>query len=123
MSSPPPSSVLTSIKNENDMLRREIKRTTDSYSTDDQRVKYETESLDTVYIVNTYMYIFYYALLLYLAILLYFYIKNVNKWYKILLVIVLFLFPLYISNLELLVFDWILYIYNVIMGNVYTHDY
>lgn len=121
--SPPPSSVLTAIKKENDMLKREIKRTKDAYSTDDQRVKYESESLDTFQTMNNYMYVLYYALLLYLAIVLYLYIKNISKWPKILLVIVLFLFPMYIFKMETFVYFWLQYFYNLIFGNVYVNRY
>ena len=116
------SNLFTSIRDQNEILNREIKRISDTYSTDDQRVYYQSSSMENYSVANSSLFFFYYILVLALIVFLVFYIQNISRVPKVLLVIVLMVYPLYILPIEQTVYSAIVYLFSVFNGDVYRNE-
>uniref|UniRef100_A0A6C0DQP7 Uncharacterized protein n=1 Tax=viral metagenome TaxID=1070528 RepID=A0A6C0DQP7_9ZZZZ len=112
-----------SIKHQNDILENQINKIKDIYSTDNQRVIYQTVNLDRLSLTNTYLFIFYYILVLTLIIGLLFFIKNVPLISKIILILLVSLYPIVIYQLEKFIYFIFMYFFSFFHGNVYFNDY
>jgi hypothetical protein len=95
------------VHSENIRLNNNINPTNEEYSTDDSKLFYMTGTKESLRIVNGIIFTIYYALII---ILVYFiYNKDINIIVKISLIIVLALFPFYITELQ----DNLRFLYNI----------
>jgi hypothetical protein len=96
------------VHSENIRLNNNLKPTTEEYSTDDSKLFYMTRTKETLKIVNNIIFVIYYALIIVLVFFLY--SREFNVTIKIILILVLVLFPFYITKLQ----DHLRYIYRII---------
>uniref|UniRef100_A0A6C0JHF3 Uncharacterized protein n=1 Tax=viral metagenome TaxID=1070528 RepID=A0A6C0JHF3_9ZZZZ len=86
------------LKSENKILDNHSKETVDSYSTDNSRNFYLFETKDILTTMNDYFSMIYYFLLIIFAYFIYY--KPIPMYSKIILLIILFLFPFFITELQ-----------------------
>jgi hypothetical protein len=111
-----------SIVNQNKQLDAEIQNYKNNYSTDDQKVFYQSQQVDYLNLFNSYLFIIYYALFLVLCYFLY-YSKTLSKYMRIGMVILITLYPFIIMTIEKNIFVVLMYIFAVINGNAYIKNY
>ena len=111
-----------SIVNQNKQLDTEIQNYKNNYSTDDQKVFYQSQQVDYLNLFNSYLFIIYYALLVVLCYFLY-YSKTLSKYMRIGMVILITLYPFIIMTIEKNIFVILMYIFAVINGNAYIKNY
>jgi hypothetical protein len=111
-----------SIVNQNKQLDAEIQNYKNNYSTDDQKVFYQSQQVDYLNLFNSYLFIIYYALFLVLCYFLY-YSKTLSKYMRIGMVILILLYPFIIMTVEKNIFVVLMYIFAVINGNAYIKNY
>jgi hypothetical protein len=111
-----------SIVNQNKQLDAEIQNYKNNYSTDDQKVFYQSQQVDYLNLFNSYLFIIYYALFLVLCYFLY-YSKTLSKYMRIGMVILITLYPFIIMTVEKNIFVVLMYIFAVINGNAYIKNY
>lgn len=111
-----------SIVNQNKQLDAEIQNYKNNYSTDDQKVFYQSQQVDYLNLFNSYLFIIYYALLVVLCYFLY-YSKTLSKYMRIGMVILITLYPFIIMTIEKNIFVVLMYIFAVINGNAYIKNY
>lgn len=111
-----------SIVNQNKQLDAEMQRYKNNYSTDEQKVYYQSQQVFYLNYFNSFLFIIYYALLLILCYFLY-YSKTLSKYMRIGMVVGLTLFPFFIMMFEKIAFSILMYIFAVINGNAYIKNY
>ena len=111
-----------SIVNQNKQLDTEIQNYKNNYSTDDQKVFYQSQQVDYLNLFNSYLFIIYYSLLVVLCYFLY-YSKTLSKYMRIGMVILITLYPFIIMTIEKNIFVILMYIFAVINGNAYIKNY
>lgn len=111
-----------SIVNQNKQLDAEMQRYKNNYSTDEQKVYYQSQQVFYLNYFNSFLFIIYYALLLILCYFLY-YSKTLSKYMRIGMVVGLTLFPFFIMMIEKIAFSILMYIFAVINGNAYIKNY
>jgi len=109
-----------SVVNQNKQLDTVIQNYKNNYSTDDQKVYYQSQQVDILNKWNSYLFILYYALILILCYFLY-YSNSVLIYMKIGIVLSLLLYPYFIMMIQQKTYDAIRYIFSIINGNVYTN--
>jgi hypothetical protein len=110
-----------SIVNQNKQLDAEIQNYKNNYSTDDQKVFYQSQQVDYLNLFNSYLFIIYYALFLVLCYFLY-YSKTLSKYMRIGMVILILLYPFIIMTVEKNIFVVLMYIFAIINGNAYIKN-
>ena len=111
-----------SIVNQNNQLDAEMQRYKNNYSTDEQKVYYQSQQVFYLNYFNSFLFIIYYALLLILCYFLY-YSKTLSKYMRTGMVVGLTLFPFFIMMIEKIAFSILMYIFAVINGNAYIKNY
>lgn len=105
-------------KNQNKLLQNQISDTSNIYSTDKQKNYYMNENLMFYKKINYYLLILYYIFVIFIAILI-FLSSKFNIYMKTLLIILFFIYPIIIFNLEIFIFNLFRYLYALIRGDVY----
>jgi uncharacterized protein YdcH (DUF465 family) len=111
-----------SIVNQNNQLDTEIQQYKNNYSTDDQKVFYQSQQVDYLNIFNSYLFIIYYAFLIIFCYFLY-YSNTMSKYMKIGILLLLILYPFSIMMIEKNIYNTIMYIFSFINGIAYANNY
>jgi hypothetical protein len=98
------------VHSENIRLNNNLKPTKEDYSTDDSKLFYMTGTQETLKFVNNIIFIIYYALIIVLVFFLY--SREFHVTIKIILILVLVLFPFYITKLQ----EHLRYVYRIILN-------
>ena len=110
------------VNTQNNLIDNQIKEIKDVYSTDNQKVNYQSDKISTLKYVNYVLFLIYYVVFAFLIIVLLMYNITFTKQFKSLLVIIFILFP-FVSDI---VYQLIVYLYNFIYamlnGNAYTSN-
>lgn len=111
-----------SIVSQNKQLDYEIQNYKNIYSTDDQKVNYQTQQVYYLNNFNFYLFIVYCVFLLVLFYYLY-YSKALLRYKKIGIALSLILYPFFIIMIEKNVFNSLQYLFSVLNGIAYTKNY
>jgi hypothetical protein len=111
-----------SIVNQNNQLDVEIQQYKNNYSTDDQKVFYQSQQVDYLNLFNSYLFIIYYAFLIIFCYFLY-YSKTLSAYMRIGIVLLLILYPFFIMMIEKNIYNTVMYIFSIINGIAYTKNY
>ena len=111
-----------SILSQNKQLDYEIQNYKNIYSTDDQKVNYQTQQVYYLNNFNFYLFIVYCVFLLVLFYYLY-YSKALLRYKKIGIALSLILYPFFIIMIEKNVFNSLQYLFSVLNGIAYTKNY
>jgi hypothetical protein len=110
------------VNTQNNLIDNQIKEIKDVYSTDNQKVNYQSDKITTLKYINYVLFLIYYVVFAFLIIVLLMYNITFTKQFKSLLVIIFILFP-FVSDI---VYQLIVYLYNFIYallnGNAYTSN-
>lgn len=110
------------VNTQNNLIDNQIKEIKDVYSTDNQKVNYQSDKISTLKYINYVLFLIYYVVFAFLIIVLLMYNITFTKQFKSLLVIIFILFP-FVSDI---VYQLIVYLYNFIYamlnGNAYTSN-
>ena len=109
------------IINENTLLDIEIKRLKELYSTDDQKVNYQTQQMSILYTLNNFLFWVYYIFVITFAYFLY-YNKDILLILKIAFMAIIILYPFIVYYIEHKIYKILKYIYFSLQGLVYK-DY
>lgn len=111
------------VQNENKKLAEQIRISSDIYSTDHQKVQFQTQNLEYVLNINFYLFWFYYLLIFLLIVVYLFFKTDISRIYRIGIILAFGIYPLVIETLEKMIYFFIMYTYSLIMGNVYLRSY
>lgn len=109
------------IQSQNDLLDKEILRTREQYSTDDQKVRFETENIMRLNYLNWYLFYLYYIVIIATS----FFIANskyTNRT-KITIILLFLIYPFTISLVQHYIYDLSKYVYATIFGLPYKKSY
>jgi hypothetical protein len=110
------------VKNENDIIENKIGELKDTYSTDNQKVRYQADKIISLRAMNFILYIVYFVLFLTLIYVLVFMNKTLSMKMKIVIIIIFFLYPFVIDLFQQFLYFLWKYIYAILNGNVYTSN-
>jgi len=111
-----------SIASQNKQLDYEIQNYKNIYSTDDQKVNYQSQQVYYLNNFNFYLFIIYCIFLLVLFYYLY-YSKTLLRYKKIGIALLLILYPFFIIMIEKNLFNSLQYLFSVLNGIAYTKNY
>ena len=111
-----------SIVNQNEQLDTEIQNYKNNYSTDDQKVFYQSQQVNYLNVWNNYLFIIYYVFLIILCYFLY-YSNSLLNYMKIGIVLLCVLYPYIIIPVETKTFNFFNYLFSIINGIAYTKNY
>jgi hypothetical protein len=111
-----------SIASQNKKLDYEIQNYKNIYSTDDQKVNYQSQQVYYLNNFNFYLFIIYCVFLLVLFYYLY-YSKTLLRYKKIGIALLLILYPFFIIMIEKNMFNNLQYLFSVLNGIAYTKNY
>jgi hypothetical protein len=110
------------VQTQNKLIDNQINDIKQEYSTDTQKVNYQSEKIYTLKKINYVLFIMYYFIVLIFTLVLIMYNTTFTKYFKILIVILFLLFP-FMSDI---LYQLIVYLYNYIFamlnGNAYTSN-
>jgi len=109
--------VYQSIKNENDLIMETIPNMEIAYSSDTQKIEYEKKNISDLDTANTVLFYIYYALFVFFAILII--NKNISKYSKFAIVVILLLYPLLIYKIQKAIYLGLINMYVLLVNNVY----
>ena len=112
-----------SVKAQNDAIEPTIQNTADLYSTDDQKVSYQTTQTNNLKTINTALYYIYFALLVVIGFILVFYHETTNIYSKAFIAGLFIIYPFIINYLESFIYIISTYMWAFINGNVYRNGY
>jgi hypothetical protein len=110
------------IQNQNQQIQDQIDSLTQSYSLYDQKSYYQSQDIYRLYTVNWYLIIIYYVTVVFLIYFIYEYSKY-SIFLNIIILVLLFAFPFIILPVERFIWDISEFIYNLIIGKVYSNVY
>ena len=105
---------------QNAALSNTIQNMDELYSTNDQKVNYQSAQIDFLNTVNTALYYVYFALLIVVAFILLFNMSTYNIYIRGLIALLFMAFPFIIGYIESVGYIVYNYTYSVLNGNVYT---
>ena len=109
------------IQNQNEALDQTLTNMKDLYSTDDQKVNYQSAQIDYLITVNTILYYIYFALLIVVGFILVFNLSTVSIYMRVLIAALFIIFPFTIGYIEYYIYIAFSYIFAILNGNVYTN--
>ena len=109
------------VVNQNKKLDSEIQNYKNIYSSDEQKVNYQTQQVNYLNVWNNYLFIVYYTLLLILFYFLY-YSNSLLIYMKVCIVVLSVLYPYIIMPVETNLFNLFSYLFSIITGNVYIKN-
>ena len=115
-----PTDVNTALTNQNTELKNVIQNMDELYSTNDQKVNYQSAQINFLNTVNTALYYIYFALLIVVAFILLFNMPTYNIYLRGLIALLFIAFPFVISYIEYIAYIVYNYSYAILNGNVYT---
>lgn len=108
------------IRYENKLLNDNTKIIKDGYSSENQKVVYQEETLNYLYQIKTILFIFYYVLTFLFIISIVFYDSNkTNLYLKIFFIIFFLIYPFIISYIINVIYNVLIFFYSAINGNPY----
>ena len=105
---------------QNEELKVVIQNMSGLYSTDDQKVNYQSAQIDSLNTINYALYIVYFALLVVIAFILLFNMPTYNIYIRGLIALLFIAFPFIIGYIEYILYIVFTYVYAILNGNVYT---
>jgi hypothetical protein len=109
------------IQNQNEALDQTLTNMKDLYSTDDQKVNYQSAQIDYLITVNSILYYIYFALLIVIGFILVFNLSTVSIYMRALIAALFIIFPFTIGYIEYYIYIAFSYIFAILNGNVYTN--
>ena len=114
--------LVNKVQTQNNELDKEIQNFSQMHSTDYTKSLYENQS--TEYLNNIYIYLFYiYAFLTLIVIFIMIFKKKIMEINYAILAILLILFPFFIYPVEKFIYSFLVYIYKIFTGQVFTNVY
>lgn len=110
------------VETQNKLIDNQINNIKQEYSTDTQKVNYQSEKIYTLKKINYVLFIMYYFLVLIFILVLLMYNTTFTKYFKILIVIIFLLFPFTSDILYQLIVYLYNYIHAMLNGNAYTSN-
>ena len=107
-------------QNQNNALDQTIQNMNDLYSTDDQKVVYQSAQIEYLNTINTIFYFIYFALLIVVAFILIFKIQTISLFMRVIIAILFILYPFIIGFIEHYLYMAGKYISALLTGTVYT---
>lgn len=108
---------------QNTKLYTEYEQRKVSFSSDDQKVYYQRQQVDSLKVKNGYLMIFYFLLWFGLLYVLFGMANETSQPVKIAIAIVFLLYPFLISFVEIKLYVLLRYLWSMINGNVYMKNY
>ena len=108
------------LTNQNASLQNAIQNMDQLYSTDNQKVNYQSAQIDSLNTINYALYIVYFALLVVIAFILLFNMPTYNIYIRGLIALLFIAFPFIIGYIEYILYIVLTYVYAILNGNVYT---
>ena len=109
------------VQNQNEALDQTLTNMKDLYSTDDQKVNYQSAQIDYLITINSILYYIYFALLIVVGFILVFNLSTVSIYMRGLIAALFIIFPFAIGYIEYYIYIAFSYIFAVLNGNVYTN--
>lgn len=110
----------TSVKNENKLIKDQIQKNKDTYSTDNAIFMYQNNNLIFLKSVNFVIFVFYYCVFIFFIYFLIFKNMTIEKSSKVLMIIFFLLFPFIIKYIENYIVFILSFFLSMIFGNVFT---
>jgi hypothetical protein len=108
----------TDVKIQNDLLDTRINELNDNYSLNDTNTSYIKDETDSIKYTSTPLFYIYYICIILLSVVLFIY-KPLNFVPLLIIVILLLLSPLYLIQLELFIYNVLVYVFSLLSGIVY----
>lgn len=117
-----PIDVYNEILQQNNVLDEKIQHLKDSFTTDDQKVFYETQQLNYMLTISRILFIFYYLLCAILLFMLFIYNRNdgSSKIWKIMILLLFIVFPFIITFITNAIYVMSAFMYAMLTGNPYV---
>lgn len=106
------------VKNQNTIIEKQIKNTSELYSTDNQNINYKIEQIDYLHGINV-LFFYIYFMLMFILIICIVINPNGNLYIQVGLIITLIIYPFVIYFFEWKLYLLFLYIYSILNGNPY----
>ena len=113
------SAISESLTKQNAELEVVIQNMSELYSTDDQKVNYQSIQIDFINTINYVLYIVYFALLVVVAFILLFNMPTYNIYIRGLIALLFIVYPFIIGYIEYILYIVFSYVYAMLNGNVY----
>jgi hypothetical protein len=111
------------IREQNDKLLDKARNNKSENLTYDQKAFYQVERFDNVLKINYILYIVYYVFLIVLIGILFFVQTNMSIYYRIIMIVLLIIYPFIIYTIEKMLYDAGSYTYSTVNTNVYSNNY
>ena len=106
---------------QNTQLEQKIRTNEDNTTTNNQKINYMGQSINTYQQINYYLFILYYIFVVF-AVYKLFRSKNSDFYSNIFYLLFFGIFPYVIYPIELKLYNLVLYIYAFVNGNVYSSN-
>jgi hypothetical protein len=110
------------VQQQNNLLTNQIKENTEIFSTDIQKVNYQSEKIISLKATYVYIFVIFYVCLVGLVYVLFAVNTTMSRNMKIAMIIVFALYPFYINILQQILYFIGAYLYAILNGNVYTSN-
>ena len=114
------SDIYNSLKNQNEKLVTVLQNEADVYSSDDQKVLYQTNQTDNLYYINLVFIYVYFALLIVVGYILIFNMNAFSIYMRVFIAALFILYPFIIQPIEYFLYNIYNYIYSIINGTVFV---
>jgi len=111
------------IREQNDKLLDKARNSKSDNLTYDQKAFYQVERFDSVLKINYILYIVYYVFIIVLIGILFFVQTNMSIYYRIIMIVLLIIYPFIIYTIEKMLYEAGSYTYSTINTNVYSNNY
>ena len=113
-----------SVKWQNTIIQNQIAQLRATYSTDEQKIKYMIQTMETTVYINFILWCCYYLCCFIVLYFVFFGSQSENSTinYKIFIIFCFFIYPVIITTLEINSYNFFQYIYSLFFASVYTND-
>lgn len=112
--------IYDSLKAQNKKLVTVLQNEADVYSSDDQKVLYQTNQTDNLYYINLVFIYVYFALLIVVGYILIFNMNAFSIYMRVFIAALFILYPFIIQPIEYFLYNIYNYIYSIINGTVFV---
>lgn len=113
---------MSAILIQNSILEKQINKLNEIYSTDEKQVYYISQKIQTLNKVNGFLFILYYILVILLSIFLLLTNKTLSYKVKIVIIILLGIYPLITVFIEKQIYGYLRFLYYLIKGEPYRYE-
>lgn len=108
----------SNLEDQNAKLQSQVQKITEIHSTDYQKSNYQITNIENHRFANIIMSFVYYFLVLYIAYVIF--KLDSSRVFKAIMLGAFIAYPFIISNVEMLLYEFVLYFYAIITNTVYT---